>query len=107
MTAREIAEGLRDGTLSFCLPLTHEEFTTAFLDDFSRRILGRDWREVCVSSRVPSLLDDEDAEEDEIVAAIDTTYGVDVSDLPGLPLWEVVRRCARGGKAGDGASNEE
>jgi hypothetical protein len=33
--------------------------------------------------------------EDELVTDIYALYGVDVSDLPGLPFWEVVRRCAK------------
>lgn len=96
MTSNEIREGLRDGTLVFCMAAAHDEFTAEFLDDFSERILKRDWREISMSSfdTTPSLLDDDDSEED-IVAAIRSSYGADVSDLPGLPLWDVLRRCAR------------
>ncbi len=33
--------------------------------------------------------------EDGLTTDIDALYRVDVSDLPGLPLWEVIRRCAK------------
>ena len=95
LTLDELKEGLRNGTLAFCLPAAHAEFSNQFLDDFSERILKRDWREVSLSSysRVTSLLDVAEPTED-LVEDIYCTYGVDVSDLEGLPFWEVVRRCA-------------
>lgn len=95
LTLDELKEGLRNGTLAFCLPAAHAEFSSKFLDDFSERILKRDWREVSHSSysRVPSLLDVADSS-DDVVEDIYCQYGVDVSDLDGLPFWEVVRRCA-------------
>jgi hypothetical protein len=95
LTLNELKEGLRKGTLAFCLPAAHAEFSSEFLDDFSERILKRDWREVTLSgfSRVPSLLDVAEPTED-LVEDIYCHYGVDVSDLEGLPFWEVVRRCA-------------
>ena len=100
LSVEEYVEGFRNGTLVFCLPAAHDEFSSEFLDDFSERILKQDWREVleCSNFRVPSLLQANDSE-DELVAAIQTNYGADVSDLPGLPLWDVVRRCAVSGKA--------
>jgi hypothetical protein len=96
MTVDEYREGFRNGTLAFCMPAAHAEFSNAFLEEFSERILKQDWREVSMASlsRVPSLLTSTDSE-DEMVAEIHELYGVDVSDLPGLPFWEVVRRCAR------------
>ena len=95
MTADEIRDGLRDGTVVFCLPAAHENFTNAFLEDFSQRILHQCWSEVAVRTHMslPALLD-QDASEEDLVAAIESEYGVDVTDLPGLPLWEVIRRCA-------------
>jgi hypothetical protein len=100
MSIQEFREGFRNGTLVFCLPAAHAEISSEFLDDFSERILKQDWREVLASShfRVPSLLNGDDSE-DDLVASIEANYGADVSDLPGLPLWEVVRRCA--GLTGD------
>lgn len=94
LSKHEIEKGFRDGSLYFCMPMAHDEFTDQFLNDFSERILKRDWREVCAFSRVPSVLVD-NADEEDFVVAIEAAYGVDVSDLPGLPLWDVVRRCAR------------
>lgn len=97
LTLEELKQGLRDGSLAFCLPAAHAEFSTEFLDDFSQRILKRDWRDVSMASlsRVPSLLAiDDDADEADLVEDIYCNYGVDVSDLDGLPLWDVVRRCA-------------
>ena len=103
MSVEDFREGFRNGTLAFCLPAAHAEFSNEFLDDFSERILKQDWRDVlaCSPFRVPSLLFCEDSEAD-LVAAIEANYGADVSDLPGLPLWEVLRRCAgtRRGAAG-------
>jgi hypothetical protein len=32
---------------------------------------------------------------EEVEATIRDEYGADITDLPGLPFWEVVRRCAR------------
>jgi hypothetical protein len=96
MSAEMFREGFRDGTLVFCMPAAHDEFTAEFLDDFSYRILKQDWRELSMGNpaRVPSLLGGDDTE-DELVAAIEIIYGADVSDLPGLPMWEVMRRCVR------------
>jgi hypothetical protein len=37
----------------------------------------------------------EDGNLDWLTVLAKEMYGVDVSDLPGLPFWEVVRRCAR------------
>jgi hypothetical protein len=98
MTVEEYREGFRNHTLAFCMPAAHAEFSSHFLDEFSERILKKDWREVSMESgsRTPSLLSDDESEE-EVVAEIQEMYGVDVSDLPGLPFWEVVRRCARAG----------
>jgi hypothetical protein len=95
MSFEQLKEGIRNGTVMFCLPAAHAEFSNDFLEDFSARILKRDWREVMEDnrSRVPSLLGGEDSE-DDLMAAIEANYGTDVSDLPGLPLWEVLRRCA-------------
>lgn len=100
LTVDEFREGFRNGTLVFCMPAAHAEFSTEFLDDFSNRILKQDWRDLLADdlARTPSLLVDDDLE-DELVAAIEANYGADVSDLPGLPLWEVVRRCALTSKA--------
>ena len=82
--------------LSACPPRT----PSFPLDDFSERILKQDWREVLAhaDTRIPSLLSG-DAVDDDVVAAIQANYGTDVSDLPGLPLWEVIRRCAQTAKS--------
>jgi hypothetical protein len=95
LSVEEFRQGFRDHTLAFCMPAAHAEFSSAFLDEFSERILGRDWRDVMAShSRSPTLLGGRDSE-DEIATDIYALYGVDVSDLPGLPLWDVIRRCAK------------
>jgi hypothetical protein len=95
MSAEEIRAGLRDGTVVFCLPAAHENFTTAFLEDFSERILKQNWLDVANRGHLhlPALVDGEESEED-LAAAIHFEYGADVSDLRGLPLWEVMSRCA-------------
>lgn len=95
MSLEDYREGFRKGTLAFCMPAAHAEFSSDFLDEFSERILKQDWRDVLLDrpTSVLSLLDGEDSEAD-IVAAIQTNYRTDVSDLPGLPLWDVIRRCA-------------
>lgn len=95
LSVKQFREGFRNGTLAFCMPAAHADISNDFLDDFSERILKQDWREILARShyRVPSLLGGEDSE-DDLVAAIQANYGADVSDLPGLPLWDVVRRCA-------------
>lgn len=102
MTVEDYREGFRNHTLAFCMPAAHAEFSSDFLDEFSERILKKDWREVSAldESEVPSLLAVSESE-DEVVAEIEVQYGVDVSDLPGLPLWEVIRRCAGMGKRQD------
>ncbi len=96
LTLEELKQGLRDGSLAFCLPAAHAEFSTEFLDDFSQRILKRDWRDVSMASlsRVPTLLAAGDESEADLIEDVYCNYGVDVSDLEGLPLWDVVRRCA-------------
>jgi hypothetical protein len=95
MSTAEIREGLRDGTVVFCLPPAHENFTNEFLKEFSQRILGLDWLDIASRSHlhIPALLDDDECME-EVMEAIRDEYGADVSDLPGLPFWEVIRRCA-------------
>ena len=102
MTVEDYREGFRNHTLAFCMPAAHAEFSSDFLDEFSERILKKDWREVSAldESEVPSLLAVSESE-DEVAAEIEVQYGVDVSDLPGLPLWEVIRRCAGMGKRQD------
>lgn len=96
MTVEDYRQGFRNHTLAFCMPAAHADFSTEFLDGFSERVLKKDWRDLSLAntSRIPSLLTDKVSEE-EIVAEIHELYGVDVSDLPGLPFWEVVRRCAQ------------
>jgi hypothetical protein len=95
MTVEDYRQGFRNHTLAFCMPAAHAEFSSDFLDEFSERILRKDWREVSLASnsRIASLVSG-DVSEEEIAGEIEALYGVDVSDLPGLPLWEVVRRCA-------------
>ena len=96
MTVEQYREGFRNHTLAFCMPAAHAEFSNDFLDQFSERILGKNWREISALAEfqeAPSLLNDSECEE-ELVAEIHVQYGVDVSDLRGLPLWDVVRRCA-------------
>jgi len=96
MTVEDYREGFRNHTLAFCMPAAHAEFTTEFLEGFSERILKQDWRDLPLATdrHAPSLLTDDDVSEPEMVATILELYGVDVSDLPGLPLWDVARRCA-------------
>jgi hypothetical protein len=100
MSVQDYREGFRNGTLAFCMPAAHAEFSTEFLDDFSERILKQDWREVLAhaDTGIPSLLSG-DVVDDDVVAAIQANYGTDVSDLPGLPLWAVIRRCAQTAKS--------
>jgi hypothetical protein len=95
MTVEEFRQGFRDGTLAFCMPAAHAEISNAFLDEFSERILKMDWRDVSMADdpRIASMLSGDESE-DEIVAEISELYGVDVSDLRGLPLWDVIRRIA-------------
>lgn len=96
LTVEEYRQGFRDHTLAFCMPAAHAEYSSQFLEEFSERILKKDWRDVSAESHstIPSLLSGDDSE-DEVIGEIHTLYGVDVSDLPGLPLWDVIRRCAR------------
>jgi len=95
MSLDEFRTGLRDGSVLFCLPAAHENFTNDFLEQFSMRILKQGWHDVAQRThlRIPAIVDDLDAEED-VAAAIRVEYGVDITNLAGLPLWEVMRRCA-------------
>ena len=95
MNTHEIREGLRDGTVVFCLPPAHENFTSEFLEEFSIRILHQDWQDVAARShlRIPALIEGDESEQ-ELADTIRFEYGADVTDLPGLPLWQVIRRCA-------------
>jgi hypothetical protein len=95
-TSEEIRAGLRDGSIVLCLPPAHENFTSEFLEDFSARILKQEWADVAPRThlRIPALAEEP---EDELAESIHFLYGADVSDLPGLPLWEVMRRCAHRG----------
>jgi len=100
MSVEDFRQGFRNGTLAFCMPAAHAEFSNEFLESFSERILKQDWREVLASfdSSAPSLIKGDDSD-DDLVAAIQANYGADVSDLPGLPLWDVIRRCAETAKS--------
>lgn len=95
MTVDEYRRGFRNHTLAFCMPAAHAEFSNDFLDEFSERVLRKDWRELslardaCITTLLAGTVS-----EPEVAAEILEMYGVDVSDLPGLPLWDVVRRCA-------------
>lgn len=55
MTVEDYREGFRNHTLAFCMPAAHAEFSSDFLDEFSERILKKDWREVSAldESEVP------------------------------------------------------
>jgi hypothetical protein len=95
LTVEEYREGFRNHTLAFCMPAAHAEYTSEFLQQFSERILNQDWRDLPLETpaHVPSLIT-EDVSSPEMAATILELYRVDVSELPGLPLWDVVRRCA-------------
>ena len=94
ISLQELKAGLRDGRLTVCLPPAHEDFTTSFLEEFSEYILGADWRVVGSGAHQSLVEFAEDESEDELIERVQFVYGVDVSDLPGLPLWPVMRRCA-------------
>jgi hypothetical protein len=96
MSIEEIRAGLRDGSVIFCLPAAHENFTRTFLEEFSARVLKREWQEVAGRThlQISDLLDGDESLE-EVAATIQDEYGADITDLPRLPFWEVVRRCAR------------
>lgn len=106
MSTEEIRAGLRDGTVIFCLPPAHENFTSAFLKEFSERILRQDWLDIADRSHlhIPALLDDGESM-DEIAVAIRDEYGADLSDLSGLPFWTVLGRCARSSKSHSARAN--
>jgi len=95
LTVEQYREGFRNHTLAFCMPAAHAEYTSEFLQQFSERVLNQDWRDLPLETDLcaPTLVTDE-VSEPEMAATILELYGVDVSDLPGLPLWDVVRRCA-------------
>lgn len=95
LSLQQLQEGLRDGTLAFCLPVAHAELPGDFLDDFSERILKQDWREVSMHAHHPlcELVADDDTEMD-LVVSIEENYHIDASRLAELTLWEVMRRCA-------------
>ena len=73
MTVEDYREGFRRHTLAFCMPAAHAEFSSKFLDEFSERVLKKDWRDVSTEAhwRVPSLLTGSESEE-EVVAEIGT-----------------------------------
>lgn len=102
MTVEDYRNGFRNRTLAFCMPAAHAEYSNNFLEEFSVRILGKDWRDCSMAgdASIPSLLTSEVSEE-EVAAEIHELYGVDVSDLPGLPFWEVIRRCAPSSRRGE------
>jgi hypothetical protein len=96
MTLDDVRAGLRDGSIMFCMPAAHADFTSEFLEHFSVRVLKQHWHDVADRAfmKIPALVDDMDAEE-EVASTIRLEYGVEVEDLTALPLWEVIRRCAR------------
>jgi hypothetical protein len=96
ISLEEFRAGLRDGSILFCMPAAHADFTSDFLEHFSVRVLKQHWHDVADRAylKIPALVDDMDAEE-EVASTIRLEYGVDVEDLCGLSLWEVIRRCAR------------
>lgn len=95
LSLHELRQGLRDGTLAFCLPAAHAELSNEFLEEFSDRILKQDWRDVSMYAHnaLSDLLADEDGEAD-LAASIEMNYHIGVRGLAGLTLWEVMRCCA-------------
>jgi hypothetical protein len=91
----QFRQGIRDGTLTFCLPAAHAEFSAEFLEQFSERILKQDWREVSMVAhlRLSKLITDDDTECD-LVASLQENYGIQIQDVADFTLWEVIRRCA-------------
>lgn len=99
LSVEQFRQGLRNGTVVFCLPAAHAELSTEFLEEFSERILKQDWREVSMVAhlRLSKLITDDDTEFD-LVASIDENYGIHVDDVTDFTLWEVIRRCAGASK---------
>jgi hypothetical protein len=95
LSLQELRQGLRDGTLAFCMPAAHAEFSSDFLEDFSERILKQDWREVSMYAHnlMCELLADDDSETD-FIASIEMNYHIDATGLAQRTLWEVMRWCA-------------
>jgi hypothetical protein len=95
LSVEEFREGFRRGTLAFFLPAAHAELSCDYLEDFSERILKQDWREVSMHAhrRMSELLADDDSEVD-LIALIEEYYGLQVSNVADMTLWEVIRYCS-------------
>jgi hypothetical protein len=91
---QQLKQGLRDGTLAFCMPAAHAELSSEFLEDFSERILKQDWREVSLYAPQPMCELLAEDSEGNFVTAIEMNYHVNGSALAMLTLWEVMRCCA-------------
>ncbi len=95
MSFEQVRMGFRDGTIMFCLPAVHADFTDEFLERFSERILRRSWYDLADRAhlKISALVANPETEQ-ELADAIQFEYGADVSDLHGMSLWAVIRRCA-------------
>lgn len=89
-----IQEAVEAGYIEFCDALPVEEFNPQWLADFSRRILDTEWDDLYFISDETSILDFNIlAEPASMLDAIYEVYKVDCSDIKGLNLLEVMRRC--------------
>lgn len=95
LSLEQLKEGLREGSLAFCLPVAHAELAGDFLESFSERILKQDWREVSMYAHLPlrDLLADDDSEMD-LLASLEENYSIHAGSLAERTLWEVMHWCA-------------
>jgi hypothetical protein len=93
-----IKEAAREGRVHFADPPKDAYLVPAFVEDFSRRILGMEWSDILFTSEESSVLDfDFEISHEDMVAKIKREYGVDCGDIKGLLLYQVMQRCADNG----------
>ena len=91
---RRLIDDIEAGRVTLA-PLPRDAyFLREFVDSFAREILGTEWRQVGVTAESSVLDLMALPDETKALALIKSVYGVDCSDIPGLNLWTVMRRCA-------------
>lgn len=92
---RQIQEAARDGRVELAAPPQDAYFEEAFVKEFFRKVLDKDWAKIVFVSEETSCKDflTDDYRGLLVVTRVHEHYGVDITDLaPALNLWKVLRR---------------
>src|SRR5262249_2674499 len=91
---KKVREAAETGRVEFAEAIDTNDFPTAFMEEFFREILDKDWESVWFVSHESSCLDfvNGDDAADIVLKKLETRYHIDCSDLPWLNLYQVLHR---------------